>query len=247
MTPFKIASSCSKLSALRPETINEVLKFWEGEEQGYVTAGKESVAHTLTVQQGTLQFQSDVKHIFDKDFLTVFDGREGLTAETTTASLFGISGSYSSGGLVSISGLGEMRLVTQGELLVLAVDTHELVKTLKELDLLKAGKFTEWQSVMSLTEGLSIESATALRSGTPKTNIWNISVKAGELIYIPAGWLVRMADAKPGLLSGLRMSFLPSTSATQPLVAACALDGVDQNVKDDIDAMLNALSKEKSD
>ena len=61
MTPFKIASSCSKLSALRPETINEVLKFWEGKDQGYVTAGKESVAHTLTVQQGTLQFQSEVK------------------------------------------------------------------------------------------------------------------------------------------------------------------------------------------
>ena len=61
MTLFKIASSCSKLSALRPDTINEVLKFWEGKEQGCVPAGKESVAHTLTVQQGTLQFQSEVK------------------------------------------------------------------------------------------------------------------------------------------------------------------------------------------
>ena len=185
--------------------------------------------------------------MFDEEFLTAVDGREGLTAEATTASLFGISGSYSSGGLVSISGLGEMRLVTQGELLVLAVDTHELVKTLKELDLLKVGKFTEWQAVVNLTEGLSIESATALRSGTSNTDIWNISVKAGELIYIPAGWLVRMANATPGPLSGLRMSVLPSTSATQPLVAARALDGVDQNVKDDIDDILNALSKEKSD
>ena len=41
-TPFKLASSCSNLPALRQnETINEVLKFWEGKEQGYVTAGKE--------------------------------------------------------------------------------------------------------------------------------------------------------------------------------------------------------------
>ena len=71
MTPFTIASSCSKLSALRPETINEVLKFLEGKDQGYVTAGKESVAHTLTVQQGTLQFQSEAKQLFD-GFLDCF-------------------------------------------------------------------------------------------------------------------------------------------------------------------------------
>jgi hypothetical protein len=239
--PFKISSSCTQLDAVKAiKAINDVVQVWEGSEQGFISAGKGNIVltHTLSPQQGSLEFQTEMKKIFvdydDVTFLTdVPSDNNSLMGPLTRASLFGVNGSFASRSLVSTCGLGEMRLVTKGELLVLAVDTHSLVESLKE---------TPLDSCLIFLDGLNEQAATVLMQGSQKTNVWNTSVKAGELIYIPAGWLVRMANARPDPLSGVTMNVLPSTSLTKPLVAARDLVGMDKNVKTDIEAILNALS-----
>jgi hypothetical protein len=239
--PFKISSSCTQLDAVKAiKAINDVVQVWEGSDQGFISAGKGNIVltHTLSPQQGSLEFQTEMKKIFvdydDVTFLTDVPGdNNSLMGPLTRASLFGVNGSFASRSLVSTCGLGEMRLVTKGELLVLAVDTHSLVESLKE---------TPLDSCLIFLDGLNEQAATVLMQGSQKTNVWNTSVKAGELIYIPAGWLVRMANARPDPLSGVTMNVLPSTSLTKPLVAARDLVGMDKNVKTDIEAILNALS-----
>ena len=129
---------------------------------------------------------------------------------------------------------------------MLAVDTHSLVESLKESGAFnESGIETPLDSCLSFLDGLNEQTATVLMQGAKKTNVWNTSVKAGELIYIPAGWFVRMANARPDPLSGVTMNVLPSTSLTKPLVAAWDLLGIDKNVKTDIEAILNALSVTK--
>ena len=252
--PFKITSSCTQLDAVKAiKDINDVVQVWEGSEQGFISTGKGNIVltHTLSLQQGSLAFQTEMQKIFvdydDVTFLTDVPGDSAsLKEDLTRASLFGVNGTFASRTLVSTCGLGEMRLVTKGELLVLAVDTHSLVESLKESGAFnESGIETPLDSCLSFLDGLNEQAATVLMQGAKKTNVWNTSVKAGELIYIPAGWFVRMANARPDPLSGVTMNVLPSTSLTKPLVAARDLVGIDKNVKTDIEAILNALSVTK--